>query len=252
MILELLCEGNTIRGRARLIKVSPATVLKLIKDSGRECMRYERRKYRNLVANSIQCDEIWSYVHTKRKHLARPHSKRGDQWTWIAMDTRTRFILSWHVGTRHVDTGNEFLTKLASGGCSRDTNRWTPRRTESSWDTWRRLGAQFDVLRGGEIGERFPDLAAPETDSGVLDLRAGYSEPHQYVPALRAKLEDMGVEIRENEAVVGFERSGDRVRGVVTDRGAIEADATVCAVNAWTNQLLSLVGFRTPHKNFVH
>ena len=134
-------------------------------------------------------------------------------------------------------------------------NLYTPgafAEAEPRLDMWRRLGGQFDVLRGGEITGRFPDLAAQDTDIGVLDLRAGYSEPHRYVPALRAKLEDMGVEIREDEPVVGFERAGNHVRGVVTERGAIEADATVCAVNAWTNHLLSLVGYRTPHKNFVH
>ena len=119
-------------------------------------------------------------------------------------------------------------------------------------DMWRRLGGRFEVLRGGEISERFPDLAAVETDIGVLDLRSGYSEPHRYVPALRAKLEDMGVEIRENEAVVGFDIHGGRLRGVVTDRGTIETDAAVSSVNAWTNHVLSLVGFRVPYKNFVH
>ena len=119
-------------------------------------------------------------------------------------------------------------------------------------DMWRRLGGRFEVLRGGEISERFPDLAAVETDIGVLDLRSGYSEPHRYVPALRAKLEDMGVEIRENEPVVGFDIHGGRLRGVVTDRGTIETDAAVSAVNAWTNHVLSLVGFRVPYKNFVH
>ena len=119
-------------------------------------------------------------------------------------------------------------------------------------DMWRRLGGRFEVLRGGEISERFPDLAAVETDIGVLDLRSGYSEPHRYVPALRAKLEDMGVEIRENEPVVGFDIRSGRLRGVVTDRGTIETDAAVSSVNAWTNHVLSLVGFRVPYKNFVH
>ena len=125
-------------------------------------------------------------------------------------------------------------------------------KTSESREMWRRLGGQFDVLRGGEISERFPDLAAQETDIGVLDLRSGYSEPHRYIPALRAKLEDMDVEIRENEPVVGFDLRNDRVRGVVTEGGTIETDAAVCAVNAWTNHVLSLVGFRTPYKNFVH
>ncbi len=119
-------------------------------------------------------------------------------------------------------------------------------------DMWRRLGGQFDVLRGEEITERFPDLVADENDAGVLDLRSGYSEPHRYVPALKAKVEDMGVEIRENEPVVGFDIRDGRARGVVTDSGAIEADATVAAVNAWTNHVLASVGYRTPHKNFVH
>ena len=119
-------------------------------------------------------------------------------------------------------------------------------------DMWRRLGGRFEVLRGGEISERFPDLAAVETDIGVLDLRSGYSEPHRYVPALRAKLEDMGVEIRENEPVAGFDIHGGRLRGVVTDQGTIETDAAVSSVNAWTNHVLSLVGFRVPYKNFVH
>ena len=119
-------------------------------------------------------------------------------------------------------------------------------------DMWRRLGGQFEVLHGGEITERFPDLMADDADAGVLDLRSGFSEPHRYVPALRAKVEDMGVEIRENEPVIGFDLRDGRVRGVVTDSGTIEADAVVSAVNAWTNHVLSFVGFHTPYKNFVH
>ena len=125
-------------------------------------------------------------------------------------------------------------------------------KTSESREMWRRLGGQFEVLSGGEISERFPDLVAQETDIGILDLRSGYSEPHRYIPGLRAKLEDMGVEIRENEPVVGFDIRNGRVREVVTDGGTIESDAAVCAVNAWTNHVLSLVGFRTPYKNFVH
>ena len=119
-------------------------------------------------------------------------------------------------------------------------------------ELWQGIGARFEVLRGGEISERFPDLAVQETDIGVLDPRSGYSEPHRYIPALKAKLEDMGVEFRENEPVTGFDLRNDRVKGVVTDRGTIETDAAVSAVNAWTNHVLSLAGFRTPYKNFIH
>ena len=137
-------------------------------------------------------------------------------------------------------------------GCLNLSTENASATSAQSREMWRQLGGQFEVLSGGEISERFPDLAAQETDIGILDLRSGYSEPHRYIPALRAKIKDMGVEIRENEAVVGFDLRGGRVRGVETDEGTIEADAAVCAVNAWTNHVLSLAGFRTPYKNFVH
>ena len=119
-------------------------------------------------------------------------------------------------------------------------------------EMWRRNGGQFDILRGAEISERFPDLEAADSDYGILDHRSGFSEPHHYVAALKAKLEDMGVDIRENEPVIGFEVRDDRVREVTTDNGTIRADTVVCAVNAWTNHLLSHVGFRIPYKNFIH
>ena len=40
-------------------------------------------------------------------------------------------------------------------------------------DMWRRTGGRFDVLRGAEISERFPDLESEDTDYGVLDHRSG-------------------------------------------------------------------------------
>tara|TARA_Y100000588_G_scaffold172972_1_gene186834 strand:+ start:8764 stop:9969 length:1206 start_codon:yes stop_codon:yes gene_type:complete len=121
-----------------------------------------------------------------------------------------------------------------------------------NWDLQKKLGARFEVLHGKEITDRFPNLEAKEGEHGVLDLKGGYSEPHKYIPALRAKLEDMGVEFRENEKVTGFNISDDRVTGVVTSKGTLEAEAFVCAVNAWANHVLSMAGFKIPFKNFIH
>ena len=116
-------------------------------------------------------------------------------------------------------------------------------RSATTLDMWRRNGGQFDILRGAEISERFTDLESEDTDYRVLDHRSGFSEPHHYVSALKAKLEDLGVDIRENEPVIGFELRGGRVREVATTAVSIQAEAVVCAVNAWTNHLLSLSDF---------
>ena len=127
------------------------------------------------------------------------------------------------------------------------------------------LGAKIEVLRGSEIQRKFPDIHTTDEDFGVFDLRGGYSEPHRYIPALLAKVRELGVEVRENQSLVEFKMDGGKVSGVIT-RGkrsnepetstdvtkTIEADAVVCTVNSWANHVLSWVGFQIPMKNFIH
>jgi len=127
------------------------------------------------------------------------------------------------------------------------------------------LGARIEVLRGSEIQRKFPDVHTTDEDFGVFDLRGGYSEPHRYIPALLAKVRELGVEVRENQSLVEFKMDGGKVSGVIT-RGkrrnepetstdvtkTIEADAVVCTVNSWANHVLSRVGFQIPMKNFIH
>ena len=82
---------------------------------------------------------------------------------------------------------------------------------------------------------------------------------------MAAKVRELGVEIRENQALVEFAIEGDKVIGVVT-RGrrtnepetstdlarTVEADAVVCTVNSWANHVLSRAGHKVPMKNFAH
>ena len=137
-------------------------------------------------------------------------------------------------------------------GCVNLVSEKTLSKTESIREMQRRAGGHFEILKGQELVERFPDLIAADSDCGVLDLRGGYSEPHKYVPALHRKLIEMGVEIRENEPVVGFDVKNGVLTGVITKETRLEADAAVCAVNAWANHVLSSVGYEIPMKNFIH
>ena len=117
----------------------------------------------------------------------------------------------------------------------------------------RRAGARFLVLRRREIEERFPDLRIGDDEHGVLDLRGGYSEPDRYLPALSAKVRDMGVEIREGVTVEDFLVEGGRVTGVRTrESGELRADSVVCTVNAWANSLMAEAGQPLAVRNFVH
>ena len=110
-ILECLHAGNSINGTARLLRVSHVTVLRLILAVGEQCLEREKR-LRGISAPYIQCDEMWSFVHTKRKNIKQPHWSKGDKWIWVAMDEDSRFMLHWRIGARTERSGAKFLRQL--------------------------------------------------------------------------------------------------------------------------------------------
>jgi sarcosine oxidase subunit beta len=116
----------------------------------------------------------------------------------------------------------------------------------------RKAGARFEVLSARQVEDHFPDLRIENSEYGVIDQRGGYSEPDRYIPALAAKVRQLGVDIREHTPIKRFLVEGGRVRGVVlADGRQVNAEATVCTVNAWANALLKAEDQPMPVRNFV-
>ena len=118
--------------------------------------------------------------------------------------------------------------------------------TPSSWneregllEMYRELEAPFEVLDTTEMKRRWPILQPPDDSVGLMDPLGGYSEPHDYVPALAARIRELGVEVREREMVREIVTTGGRVSGVKTTSGFLETDAVIGAVDSWTRRLLS-------------
>lgn len=116
-IIASLVEGNSIRATARMCDVAFNTVLKLLPEIGRACLRFQDKVLRNLSCKRIQCDEIWSFCYAKEKNV--PADKRGqfgfgDVWTWVAIDADTKLVPSFMIGTRGFSTASAFINDLAS------------------------------------------------------------------------------------------------------------------------------------------
>ena len=115
-----------------------------------------------------------------------------------------------------------------------------------------RLGFGYEILDAAQMRRRWPDLTPEAELIGLHDALGGYSEPHEFVPALARRCRDLGVEIRENARVDGLQIDSGRAVGVQTGLGVLEADVVVCTVHAWTAAFMEGCGVRLPIKSFVH
>jgi IS1 family transposase len=116
-MLNMLCEGSSMRSVSRLADVSINTVAKLLIDAGKFCAAFHDDKVIGVQASRIQCDEIWSFTYAKAKNLAAAKAapdNAGDTWTWTGIDADTKLIVSWLVGGRDGEYAMAFMDDLRS------------------------------------------------------------------------------------------------------------------------------------------
>ena len=117
LILNMLCEGQSMRATARLADVSFNTVAKLLIDAGKVCADLHDELVQGVTASHVQCDEVWSFTYAKQKNVATAKAapqEAGDTWTWTALDADTKLIVSSMVGGRDAQYANAFMGDVAS------------------------------------------------------------------------------------------------------------------------------------------
>jgi IS1 family transposase len=106
-----------MRAVSRVCDVSINTVSKLLVDAGLACARFHNEAVRGVKAERVQCDEIWSFTYAKAKTVptakAAPE-RAGDTWTWTALDSGSKLIVSYLVGGRDAEYANEFMQDVAA------------------------------------------------------------------------------------------------------------------------------------------
>lgn len=116
-ILSMLVEGSSMRTISRIAGVSINTVTKLLVEAGQACESFHDEHVRNVHAERVQCDEIWSFCYAKQKNVRAAQAapeQAGDVWTWTALESESKLILSWMVGDRDAGYATEFMRDLES------------------------------------------------------------------------------------------------------------------------------------------
>ena len=115
-ILSMLCEGSSMRSVSRVCDVSINTVTKLLEDAGEACAAYHHGHVVGLKSQRVQCDEIWSFCYSKAANVPtakKPAEQAGSVWTWTALDSDSKLIVSYMVGDRDGETANFFMDDVA-------------------------------------------------------------------------------------------------------------------------------------------
>ena len=101
-IINCLVEGNSIRSTERMTNTHRDTICRLLVEVGTGCAKIMDEKMCNLTCERLQVDEIWSYVGKKQARLkpGEDRSRLGDMWTFVALDSQTKLVPTYHVGKR--------------------------------------------------------------------------------------------------------------------------------------------------------
>src|SRR2546421_3474255 len=96
----------------------------------------------------------------------------------------------------------------------------------------RALGVDVELLDAEATRRLCPYLRTDDLLGATYSPRDGYADPYLCTTAIAARARELGATIRQQAEVRSFTRSGDRVTGVVTAHGVVEAPVVVVATGA--------------------
>jgi IS1 family transposase len=128
-IIAALTEGMSIRSVERITGVHRDTIMRLGARVGRGCWELHDRMMVGLRVGRIECDELWAFVGKKQKQTTRHEFTKGDQYTFVALASSAKPILSYRTGKRDGENTDLFVQDLRErvlGAPEFSTDGWSP------------------------------------------------------------------------------------------------------------------------------
>lgn len=98
-----------VRACSRLADCHVETVLSVLETAGTKCAAFLDRTVRHLTVPSLQIDELWSRVYCSQKNTNPSDPEHGDFYTFLAVDARTKLIVSHYTGKRDAESTEAFV-----------------------------------------------------------------------------------------------------------------------------------------------
>ncbi len=86
----------------------------MLETFGEKCAAFLDHRLRGLTVGPIQIDELWSKVGVRQSRTTPEDQERGDFYTFLALDARTKLMVAHHTGKRDYENTDTFVGDLAS------------------------------------------------------------------------------------------------------------------------------------------
>ena len=178
-----------------------------------------------------QSSRAWGFVRQQGREAAEVPLMMASIPLWKELERELNFDLEWR-----------------QGGClyvATDDEDWT------SFQQWievaRQYGLDTRTLDRGQIDAVVTGMQGPAL-GGLYTPSDGQAEPRRVAAAFAARAVEAGALFFEGCGVVGVERAGGPIAGVVTERGTIRTSRFICAAGASSWRLLRTLGLELPQQ----
>ena len=111
-MLMCLVEGMSLRATNRVCGVAFNTALSFVPMLGKACSEYQDRTLRNLTCERLELDEQHGFYRCRQKNLVQGRNDGGDVWSWLALDSETKLVVSYFCGDRSISSAFLFLQDI--------------------------------------------------------------------------------------------------------------------------------------------
>lgn len=113
-------------------------------------------------------------------------------------------------------------------------------------------GLPTRLLEPREVKKLVPELDVSRIVAASYNPEDGVVFPWPFVWGYARECERLGVDVHTHTRVTELQTEGQRITGVVTDRGVIRTPKVICAAGAWSPQITETVGVTLPSHPHRH
>lgn len=160
---------------------------------------------------------------------------------------------------RSIQLCEEFATKMRINVWFREGGYLFLARSEErakqlseSVELQREHGLPTRMLDPSDVARLVPGLDTSRLVAASYNPKDAVVFPWPFVWGYARECARLGVDIHTHTRVTDLETEGNRITGVVTDRGRIRTPRVICAAGAWSPQITKLVGLDLPSHPHRH